>query len=136
MNDDVAELVERLDDGICDDWCKVRDAKSSCTCAEIASTIRAQAAENERLKECWKRSLEDNERLQEELQSTAMEALTAQGQAWEASDRIDAAEAKLREAVEVMREVRQIARGVNSGWFVDIADQIEIFLSTMEKPNG
>jgi hypothetical protein len=44
MDKDIAGLVERLNFGICDDKCRVRNAASGCICWIAASTIRAQAA--------------------------------------------------------------------------------------------
>jgi hypothetical protein len=125
VNQDVAGLVERLDDGICDDWCKVRDAKSGCTCAEIASTIRALVAENERLRaekdEFWKLACDNNDF-----------ALKQQFKA-------EFTEAKLREAVKVMEKLVERANESDDSRFGTLSatyvrDNLRAFLATMEKP--
>ncbi len=114
---DVAGLVERLTK-----LGKRREMEGIYTdqniCEAAASALQAQAAE---------------------IQALAMDALTAQGQAWENHDRAKAAEAKLREAVEVIQEARESIADLLSGcakygistkgWLEDI----DAFLATMEK---
>jgi hypothetical protein len=108
VNDDVAGLVERLVNEL--GW----GIGPALLCQEAASTIRALASENERLRES-------------EREWMAVSA----GHIDEAAT----AEAKLRKAVEVMRTAREFCESQrHDAWAQDIETKLDAFLATMEKP--
>jgi chromosome segregation ATPase len=77
-----------------------------------------------RLLDLARKADEAVERLQEELQDTAMEALTAQGQAWEASERIDAQDAEIEQLTAELASCRRLYNDLYSGEFAEIAAKL------------
>jgi hypothetical protein len=124
MNDDIAELVERLEYTAKNGLLQAANDRMYATHEDAASTIRALVAERDRLLDL------------------------ADKYKWQVRDtctRAEAAEAKLREAVEMMRALREETAALleryddheqsNHPNAYVMLQRIAAFLATMEKPH-